>query len=232
MVGLKHAIHEVLAVWNGNIKSQEINIEYVIEIKNRKKKYYTNKVDFYTLDISELLFISKEIIESKPLLDSDKTIDKTGENLLMWRKELQVPEKVKGVPKHQIYSNYEDQLYKYFLHECIGIFGMTCTETIKAKDYAPYDIDKDRLVANSYFKDHVVECTEDGAFFKKGDTFDVFNELDNGWAVYTAHEVGIPNGGIAKIDKSKCKVVVETAQKIELIKPKKSKLILPSHLQE
>lgn len=214
MVGLKFAIHEVLKVWNDNVKAQEINIEYLIEVHNRKKKYYINKVDFYTLDISELRFISKG-----------------DENLLLWRKELQVPEKVKGVPKHQIYSNYEDQLYKYFLYECIGIFGMTCSESIKAKDYAPYDIDKDRLVANIYFKDHVIEATEDGAFFKKGDTFDVFNELEGGWAIFTAHEVGIPNNGIAKIDKTKCKVVVETAQKIELIKPKKSKLILPPHLQ-
>lgn len=212
MVGLKYAIHEVLEVWNNNVKAKGIDIEYTIEVKNRKKKYYTNKTEFFTLDVSELLFISKGT-----------------DNLLLWRKELQVPPKVQGVSKTQIYQNYEDQLYKYFLHECIGIFGLTCSESIKAKDYAPYDYEKDRLQANPAFKDTVIETTEDGVFYKVGDRFDVFNQLEMGWAVYTAHEVGNPNNGIAKIDFNKCRVVEETAQKIELIKPKVPKLILPNN---
>lgn len=223
---LKHSIQEVLNIWNENVKRNGIDTVYRIDVKSRKKKYYINRVDFYTLDISELLFICTERIEIKSETPTDKPEFKE-ESLLMWRKELQIPPKVKGVAKHQIYANYEDQLYKYFLHECIGIFGLTCTESIKAKDYAPYDIEKDRLVANPYYKDHIIECTEDGAFYKKGDTFDVFQELENGWAVYTAHELGIPNNGVAKIDRAKCKVIQETEQKIELIEVKKPSIILP-----
>ncbi len=215
MIGLKYAINEVIAEWNKAVKDSGNTTEYILELKSRKKEYFVNKVDSYKLDISELLFIAKD----------------ENESLLLYRKELQVPEKVKGVPKHQIYSNYEDMLYRYFMYECIGSFALICTQTIKGKDYAPYDLIKDRLVPNEYFKDHVVEATADGKFYKTGDRFDVFTQLEGGWGVFTAHEAGDPNNGIAKIDNTHCKVVEETAQKIELIKPKKSKLILPPSMQ-
>lgn len=221
MVGLKHTVHEVLEIWNQNV-AKTSNTIYTLEIKSRKKEYFVNKKDSYKLDISELLFISTE--EKDVIEEGIQGLKK--ESLLLYRKELQVPEKVKGVPKHQIYSNYEDQLYKYFLYECIGAFALLSTNSIKSKDYAPYDISKDRLIANEYFKDHIVEAIEDGAFYKAGDQFDVFTQLEGGWAVFTAHEAGIPNNGIAKIDGNKCKVIQETTQKIELIKPKKVKLIL------
>lgn len=212
---LKHSVHEVLKIWNENVKNQKTNIEYVIDIYNRKKKYYTNRDKFYTLDIAELRFISKG-----------------DENLLLWRKELQIPDKVPGVSKDSIRRNYEDQLYKYFLHEAIGTFGMTAASLITNKDYAEYDVEKDRIKPDEYFKDHIVEATENGVFYEKGDKFDVFTELEGGWAVYTAHEAGNANNGIAKLDKSVSKVIQETAQKIELIEPKGSKLILPKHLQK
>lgn len=200
---LKSTIVEVLGIWNQNVKAQGINIEYQVEVRNRVKNFYTTKTKFFTKDIAELLFISKG----------------EDENLLLWRKEIEVPKKVTGVQKHIVRSSIEDNLYKYFLHECIGTFGVICSQSITNQDYAPYDLVKDRMDAHPSYKDHVIEVIEDGAFYEKGDTFDVFNKLDGGWGVYTQHDVGVPNGGIAKIDSTKCKVIQETAQKIELYTP-------------
>ena len=205
---IKSAIDEVLEVWNHNVKANEVFIEYCLEIKIRKKNYYTSKTKFYTLPIAEILFISKG-----------------DENLLLWRKELQIPDKVKGVPKHQIHNNYIDQLYKYFLHECIGTFGVICSQSIKNQDYAEYDIEKDRLKPHPSFKDTVIECTENGKFYELGDTFDVFNKLENGYAVYTEHDVAKKTNGLAKIDFNHCKEIITTAQKIDLIVPKIPKII-------
>ena len=201
-------IQEVLKVWNQNVKSQEINVTYIIEIKHRVKKYYLTKDKSYERTISELLFYVKG--------DQD---------LLLYRKELQRP-KIKETPSYKVEQDLEDMLYKYFLHEAIGIFGQTCHQLITNQDYAEYDIEKDRLKAHPSFKDHVIEVLEDGAFYKKGDKFDVFNRGETSWIVYTAHDIGLPNGGFAKIDSIKCKVVQETEQKIELLEVQKPQIIL------
>lgn len=222
MTPLKAPIETILKMWNENSEKVGNTTSYSIEVKNRKKKYYINIKDFYELEICELIFVAKE--QKEKVLEVDG-VEKYTEDILLYRKELQVPKKVKNVPKYEVINNYEDQLYKYFLYECIGVFGITCLQTIKNQDYSSYDLDKDRIVGHPSFKDTVIETLEDGSFYKAGDQFDVFNQLDGGWAVYTQHDIGKVNNGLAKIDGNKCKVVKETAQKIELLESK-SKLIL------
>jgi hypothetical protein len=201
MTPLKAPIESILKIWNEECSKSNNSTTYSVEVNNRKKKYYTNKKDFFELEICELLFIAKE----------------SNENILLYRKELQVPKKVKGTPKYVVINNYEDQLYKYFLYECVGTFAVICSQTAKNQDYAPYDLEKDRMISHPSFKDTVIEVLEDGPFYKAGDQFDVFNELDGGWAVFTAHDVAAKNNGLAKIEGNKCKVVNSTIVPIEVV---------------
>ncbi len=199
---IQHNIQQMLESWNSAVKNQGIDKEYTLEVISRKKKYYINKVDFFEKDICELIFILK----GKP-------------NLLLWRKEVQCPPKVKGTSKHQIEKSIIDELYKFFLYECIGVFCLQTEASIKAKDYAPYDLEKDRLESNPSFKDMVIEATNKGDFYEVGNQFDVFQQGDNGWLVYTAHIAGSKTNGIALIPGKDCKVLIDKKPNIKIIKP-------------
>lgn len=222
MSHLKQVVPEILNVWNGNVKKQGTNAEFKVIIKHRDKKYFLNKTKSYTQKVSELLFIYEG---EKPTLKEGEKAEI--ETLLLYRKEMIQPAKMKNTPQHEVDNYYEDLLYKYFLHEAIGVFGLSCKDLIEREDYSEYDLVKERIKGNPAYKDHVVEALEDGAFYEKGDQFDVFTKLENGWAVYTEHELGKPNNGVAKIDSIKCKVVQETEQKIELLQAKKPTIIMP-----
>jgi hypothetical protein len=212
MQSLKTAVQEVIKYWNQNVKDNDpINgCEYSILIKHGDKDFYTNKKDFYTLQISEIFFISK-IREEK---------------IGLWRREILRP-KDKHLTTFQINERMEEQLYKFFMYECIGNFSLTTEALIRQKELAPYDLSKNRLLANPEFKDTVIEVTENGEFYKEGDQFDIFNQLDTGWIVFTECEIGKANNGLAKIEGKNCKVIHSTItpEKIDIVEPPKLKLV-------
>jgi len=210
MQSLKTAVQEVIKYWNQNVKGNDPDGgQYSVIVKHGDKDYYTNKKDFYTLQISELFFIRE---------------DKDGK-VGLWRREILRPKKQKHLTDFQLNERLEEQLYKFFMYECIGNFALTNDALIRTQQLAPYDLDKNRLKPNSEFKDTVIEVTEDGAFYKTGDQFDVFNQLDTGWIVFTECEIGKANNGLAKIEGNKCKVIQSTSiPEIDVIE--KPKLII------
>lgn len=210
MQSLKTAVHEIIKYWNQNVKGNDPDGgQYSVIVKHGNKDYYTNKKDFYTLQISELFFIRE---------------DKDGK-IGLWRREILRPKGQKHLTRFQLDEKLEEQLYKFFMYECIGNFALTNDALIRTQELAPYDLEKNRLKANPKFKDTVLEVTENGDFYKIGDQFDVFNQLDTGWIVFTECEIGKANNGLAKIEGNKCKVIQSTiTAEIDLIE--KPKLII------
>lgn len=206
---LVSTIKEVLKIWNDEVKKSGIDAIYELDVKVRKKKFYLDKDNFYEHKIAEMLFFYK----------GDKTY-------LLWRKQLRMPTKVAKTAVHTIENAMIDDLYKYFLYEAIGIFGLQAKQSIIDQDSAEYDIEKDRFKAHDNFKNTVIEITEAGSFYEVGSKFDVFYQVDKGFAVYTEHDHGLKNNGIALIPTNHCKVIQETEKKIELYIPQPKKIIL------
>ncbi len=205
-MSLEIQTQEVLKTWNTNVKARGLNTVFTIKTSCRMKKFYETKERFEERKIAELLYLSEE----------------NGETILLWRNEIPMPDKVKGVPKHQVEKDFIDALYQSFLYECIGIFAITCQQSIKNMDYAEYDLINDRMKVHPDFEGMVIETLEDcpierGGFYKKGDTFDVFYQVENGWVVYTSHPIGKSNNGCAKIPGNVCKVLVAKKVKLDII---------------
>lgn len=198
MIAIEDIIINTIKRWNDACKELNINQEYIADIKCRNKKFYLNKIDFYEKPIAEFSLYTK----------GDDT-------LLLWRKELIMPAKIKGLQQHEIHEEYKRDLYDYFLYECIGNFCIATKALITNKDYAEYDIEKDRLKADTSANGMVVSTLKGGEFYEQGNKFDVFMVTDDAYFVYTAHDIARGNNGIAKLDKDIC--MIEELNKLSII---------------
>lgn len=201
MISLENAVNTTIKRWNENCKSLGINQEYFIDIKCRNKKFYLNRNDFYEKYIAEMTLYTK----------GDVT-------LLLWRKQIIMPDKVKGVPKHIVENEYKDELYEYLMYEAIGNFCVTTKALITNRDYAEYDIEKDQLKPDASANGMVLQTTKKGPFFEPGQDFDVFMCTDDYYLVYTCHDIATPTNGIAKMQKDECFVKEMAKPSIILLK--------------
>jgi len=209
MNNIKDCVTEVIKAWNDQVKNAytktqdpKLNIQFVLDVNIRKKKSYINRKDYFENKIAEIVLYHK---------GNDKEPD-----LLLWRNQKIMPPKVKCVPVHQVESDYINSLYKQFLYEAIGNFCVTTKQLILSQDWAEYDIANDRLKQHESATDMIIQTLEDGEFYKKGDEFDVFMRLDEHYAVYTQHDIGKANNGIARIPIKKCMVTQNAKVKIIL----------------
>lgn len=186
MLAIEQEVNKVLKQWNQDVLEAGIKKEYILDVKVRKKTLYLNKEKTFEEPIAEMKLITKGLDNSEP-------------TILLWRKELQYPEKVQGASKNEIVEEYKRRLYFYFLYEALGNFCTVTEQLIKNQDYAEYDIEKDRLKAHESGDGMVIQAMSDGTFFKNGDKFDVFMETDDFFFVYTAHASASQNNGINKI---------------------------------
>lgn len=200
MNSIKDAVIEVIKEWNAQVKVKGIEVEYILDVKCRKKKFYTNKKDFYEKSIAEI-----------------KLIHKGTPTILLWSLETDLPTKVKGMTKVQIENDVIQNLYKTFLYECIGLFCVTTKTLQDNKDMAEYDIENDRLKQDDSAIGMVISALEEGPFYNIGDEFDVFIQTDEYYGVYTQHDIGLKNNGIARVEKSKFLVKENAKQKIILL---------------
>lgn len=210
MLNVKQAVEEIIIVWNNQIKKSyeqtsdpKLNIEFEIKVGVRKKKYYINRKDFFENKVAEIVLYHKGLDKSQP-------------DLLLWRTEDILPKKVKNVSSTTIENEYLNGLYKKFLYEAIGNFCITTKQLILSQDWAEYDIENDRLKQHESAVDMIIQVTEDGEFYKKGDEFDVFMVLDEYYAVYTKHDIGLRNNGIARIPIKDCLITQNAKVKIIL----------------
>lgn len=201
---IESTIEEVLKVWNKAVKESGIEADYKLDIHARVKQFYTTKTKYYEQRIGELNFF---------YVEKDKTY-------LLWRKEINVADKVKHTPDHEILNEARKDLFKYFLYEAIGVFGLQCKQLIDGLQYSEYDIKKDRIKGDNEYEACVIEVIEDGAFYEKGDTFDVFTKQNDVWGVYTSHDLWKGNNGIGKIANKDVKVIVNPKPVIEVAKSK------------
>lgn len=200
MNAVEDVIVTILQHWNEDCKEAEVNQEYFLDIKLRDKKFYLNRKDFYERPIAEITLYTKGEL-----------------TLMLWRKQLIMPGKVKGQSIVQRDEEYKRSLFKYFLYECIGNFCITTGKLITNRDYAEYDIDNDRLKADSSANGMIITTLQDGTFYEKSQDFDVFMVTDDAYFIYTAHDIAVPNNGIAKIDKEHCMIKEMNKQSIILL---------------
>lgn len=222
MTASAEIVSSVLKAWNDNIKDNGLNYILELRVKCRNKTYEVSKGKSFDLKIAELLLLK---------IPNEGSNEKV---LLLFRKEMRMPDKSKNIQETKHSSNlllensYTDALYKQFLYETIGTFSIAAEQSIISKDYAEYDIEKERLKPNPEFEGMVIETTEAGVFYEVGDTFDVFTQIEDGWGVYTAHDCARANNGIAKISGNICKIIIDKKVEIEIVKESKVKLILPN----
>jgi len=189
MNAVEDVIQNILSHWNEDCKDKDINQEYILDVKCRDKKFYLNKIDFYERPIAEITLYTKGEL-----------------TLMLWRKQLIMPDKVKGQTIDQRNEEYKRSLFKYFLYECIGNFCVMTANLITNRDYCEYDIENDRLKADTSANGMIISTLKNGVFYEAGQDFDVFMVSDDAYFVYTAHDVAVGNNGIAKIDKVDCMI--------------------------
>lgn len=197
----------VIKYWNINVaavaKSQEDDKPdvYHLECGVRKKKYYINKDVFLEKKIAEIRFFVKG-----------------KEDLLLWRSEIEIPKKVKNTPAHYVEDECMSNLYHSFFYEAFGVFAVVTKGGIQREDYAEYDLEKERLKQHDSAIDMVIQTIDVGPYYGKGENFDVFMDIDDQYyAVYTQHEIGQANNGIARMPKNHAIVTVPPKKKIILI---------------
>lgn len=210
MNNIKDCINEVIKVWNEEVQRQfiqtqnpDLNAEYILNVSVRKKKFYVNRKEFYEKKIAEITLYYKVLEKHKSAFD-----------LMLWRNQKIMPPKVKNAPSHIVEDEYINSLYKQFLYEAIGTFCASTKQYIMSRDAAEYDMENDRLRQHESAVDMVVQVLTDGPFFKKGDEFDVFMVTDEYYAVYTQHDIGLKNNGIARLNIKDCMVTQNAKVKI------------------
>lgn len=220
MTAVAEITQAIIKAWNDNLRDNGLTYSIDLRVKCRNKSFEVSKGKSFELRIAELLLYKIPNEDSK-----EKT-------LLLFRKEMRMPDKVRNAQdtkytsQTSIENSYTDSLYKQFLYETIGTFTIAAEQNIISKDYAEYDIEKERLKPNPEFEGMVIEVTEAGVFYEVGDSFDVFTQVEDGWGVYTAHDCARANNGIAKIPGSICKVIIDKKIDIEVVPEKKLKIEL------
>lgn len=200
MDAIESVVNEVLKHWNEDVKEAGHDQEFILDVKCRDKKFYLNKVDFFEQPIAEMSLY----VKGNP-------------TLLLWRKELRMPSKVKGSPVYETHEAYKRSLYRFLFYECIANFCSITKQLILNRDYAEYDIENDRLKADDSANGMIVQTIKAGPFYEPNQDFDVFLVSDEAYFVYTAHDIAKPNNGIAKIDKDACMIKELAKTKIILL---------------
>lgn len=199
MNSIEDGIINVVKHWNAEVKAKGIQAEYLLDVSCRNKKFYVNRKDFYERDVAEI-----------------KLILKGTETKLLWSLECDIP-KIKGMSRNSVEVEIKQDLYKSFLYECIGMFCVSTERLQASKDMAEYDIEKDRMKQDESATDMIIQVLTDGPFFKKGDEFDVFLVSDDYYFVYTQHDEGLKNNGIARLPKGDCMVTQNAKVKIIML---------------
>jgi hypothetical protein len=182
MLAIEEVVQEAITAWNDTLTQEGFQSQIKLDLKCRKKKFYINRNESYEKRIAEL------------------SLYQTGTpTLLLYRKELVMPEKVANTTQHAVDEEYRRSLFKYLFYEALGNFCHTTSVLIQSKDYAEYDIENDRLKAHESGDGMIIQTIEDGPFYAKKCEFDVFMVADDGYWVFTAHDLAKPNNGIAKV---------------------------------
>lgn len=200
MISIESGIKACLESWNKQCVTSNLDYGFDYKIQCRVKKFYINKKDFFEQRIAEF------------------SLYQTGKKpLLLWRKELRMPDKVKNVQQQDIDMDYMEQLYHYFLYEMMGSFCVLTRQAIINQDHAEYDVELDRLKPHPNSNGMIIQTTKAGEFFEPNDQFDVFHYTDGNYWVYTAHERGRPNNGLAKISDKDCMIIKQAVPTLELL---------------
>lgn len=195
---LQDTIEFVINEWNKIVKNTGIDKSYEFKITVGEKDYYINKKEKETINIAEASLYCK------------------GEkNYLLWRREFEIPKKIKGVKQQDIINSAIKDLCRYFLYESISSFSLVTERLIDTQDICEYDIKNNRLKQTPSANQMVIKTIKDGEYFKSGDEFDVFMELDTHYMVYCS--IFKKNQGIVRMEKNDCIIINAPVKKIELI---------------
>lgn len=198
-------IDVVLRAWNDNLKRSGFLYHIELNASVRTKKFFVSRENSYENKIAEIKLL--RIVDEKDSKEKD---------LLLWRQE-ELFTKIKGEPEHKTIERYIDSLYRSFLYEMIGNFSLTCEKLITNRDYAEYDVVNDRLMPDPKFEGMVIKVRGDSKWYEKDNTFDVCTQRDNGFLVYTAHDIAKETGGLAMISGKDCEIIVKPRVKLDLI---------------
>lgn len=202
MSAITDIVNRTLKHWNEECSKMEKKLQFEIKCGIRTKKYYTNRIEFYEEKVAEFKLFQIE----------DKVI-------LLYRTELKIPDKMKGIKMTDVHNDLVDTLYRDFLYESIGSFCAMTRQNILSQDYCEYDIEKDRLKQHSSSVDMVIKTLNDGDWYKKDKEFDVFMDEDTSdkYYVYTEHAKGQSNNGIASIKREDALVIQAPKKQIILL---------------
>lgn len=201
---IRDIVTKTIEEWNANVN--QLGHKYHIEcnVSIRIKKFYIDKKNFLERGVAELTLLQ---VKDDP---SEK-------DFLLYRKEVILRPgdyNAKGKVSNETERDYTNHLYRCLLYEAIGIFTIATRETIISQDYAEYDIVNDRLKQHESAVGMVIKSQVAGPFYEVGTEFDVFMDMDGEekYAVYTQHEAGRGNNGIAIVP-HKDFMVIEAAKK-------------------
>lgn len=197
MLAIEDVVQEAINAWNETLEQENKEFKIRLDVKCRKKTFFINRKDTFEKRIAEL------------------SLYQTGSpTLLLYRKELIMPDKVNQVSQNALEEEYRRALFKYFFYEALGNFCLVTSELIQSKDYAEYDIDNDRLKAHESGDGMVIKTISKGIFYAPECEFDVFMIVDDGYWVFTAHDIAARNNGIAKVEVNHAMVLQPAKVKI------------------
>lgn len=179
---VKALIDDVLADYNDTLKQEGLNYKVYLRVDVHKKKFMLNRKDFYEKKVAEMFLIQK----GEP-------------SLMLWQKQMIMPDKVEGKHPRKVEDHYVRLLYYNLFFEAMGSFCALTKGLITNQDYAEWDIEKNRMKNHPGSEGMVIKAISGGEFYEKENEFDVFMHNEEFYWVYTAHDIGMRNNGIAKI---------------------------------
>lgn len=204
MSAISDLVTSLIRNWNKSIKEAKYEYEVDLICKVRNKRFYIDKNNYIEKHIAELLFLQRKL-------------DPSEKDFLLYREEIHIPPKEKHKSAIDLEIEYTTILYKAFLYECLGTFSLACKQLITSQDYAEYDIANDRIKQHESAKDMTIKALVGGKFYEAGVEFDVFldDDTSENYAVYTAHEAGTANNGVAIVPKKD--FMITSAKKASII---------------
>jgi hypothetical protein len=130
MTATADIVTSIVKAWNDNLKTNGLTYSISLRVNCRNKSFEVSKGKSFKLRIAELL------LYKIPNEDSEE------KSLLLFRKEMRMPDKVrnsqdtKHTSQSAIENSYTDSLYKQFLYETIGTFTIAAEQNIISQDYA------------------------------------------------------------------------------------------------
>lgn len=198
-------VHGALGEWNH--QCEKTNQGFYFDLKGgvRVKKYYINKNDFYEREIAELRLLQI-------------ATDTKHKNISLYHYEVPVPAKEKFMKRDETIRTLNEHLYRNLMYEMVGTFTLNCQQLILNQDYHEYDIENDRIKQHESADGMVVKALVNGPYYNVGEEFDVFIDWEgDNYGVYTEHEFGKANNGVARMPKKDCLVSQAAKKKIILL---------------